>query len=209
MKIVLLANTEQKEELIAQGRDVPAELVWSAEFTSLADVRGADACIDLLFDDTAERIKKLRQLQTQVIIINSVISPLNELGSGCIRINGWNTFLKRPIIEAAGHDNLKIKAEQVFSLFNKKVEWVADIAGFISARVVASIINEAWFALEERVSTKEEIDTAMKLGTNYPYGPFEWNEKIGIKNIYTLLNRLSEKQKRYEPAPLLTKEASV
>jgi 3-hydroxybutyryl-CoA dehydrogenase len=209
MKIVLLANTEQKEELLAQGQDMSADLIWPVELSSLADVTGADACIDLLFDDTAERIKKLRQLQTQVIIINSVVTPLNELTTGCIRINGWHTFLKRTVLEAAGDSKLKNKAEQVFSLFNKKVEWVADIAGFISARVVASIINEAYFALEEQVSTKEEIDTAMKLGTNYPYGPFEWSEKIGIKNIYTLLKRLSEEQKRYEPAPLLTKEASV
>ena len=48
-----------------------------------------------------------------------------------------------------------------------------DIPGFISARVVSMIINEAYFALEEEVSSKEEIDTAMKLGTNYPYGPFD------------------------------------
>ena len=41
------------------------------------------------------------------------------------------------------------------------------------------IINEAFLALQEGVSTKEEINTAMKLGTNYPLGPFEWVEKIG------------------------------
>ncbi len=45
---------------------------------------------------------------------------------------------------------------------------------------MAMIINEAWHALAEEVSTKNEIDTAMKLGTNYPYGPFEWAEKIGL-----------------------------
>jgi 3-hydroxybutyryl-CoA dehydrogenase len=209
MKIVLLANPEQKEELTAQGQDMSAELICMAELSSLGDITNADVCIDLLFDETAERIKKLRQLQTQAIIINSVITPLDKLTPGCIRINGWNTFLKRPVIEAACEDKLKNKAEQVFSVFNKKVEWVADIPGFISSRVIASIINEAYFALEEEVSTKEEIDTAMKLGTNYPYGPFEWSEKIGIKNIYSLLRHLSEEQKRYEPAPLLTREATL
>jgi 3-hydroxybutyryl-CoA dehydrogenase len=209
MKIIVLANAEQKDELTAQGQNDAAEVLWAAEPGDLAGVAGADGCIDLIFNDRKERINQLRQLQTQVIIINSLIHPLNELTSGCVRINGWNTFLKRPVIEAAGDDSLKKKAEEVFSFFNKKVEWVADIAGFISLRVIASIINEAYFALEEEVSTKEEIDTAMKLGTNYPYGPFEWSEKIGIKNIYTLLTRLSAEQKRYEPAALLTKEASA
>jgi 3-hydroxybutyryl-CoA dehydrogenase len=209
MKIVVLANAEQKEELTAQGQNDAAEVLWAAQPGDLADVAVADACIDLIFNNTQERVNQLRQLQTQVIIINSVVNPLNELTAGCVRINGWNTLLKRPVIEAAGDDRLKKNAEEVFSFFNKKVEWVADIAGFISSRVIASIINEAYFALEEKVSTKEEIDTAMKLGTNYPYGPFEWNEKIGLKNIYALLTQLSAEQKRYMPAALLTKEASV
>jgi 3-hydroxybutyryl-CoA dehydrogenase len=69
------------------------------------------------------------------------------------------------------------------------------------------IINEAYFALEENVSTKEEIDIAMKLGTNYPYGPFEWCKKIGLKNIAALLAELSQTEKRYQPARLLLKEA--
>ena len=71
------------------------------------------------------------------------------------------------------------------------------------------IINEAYFALEEGVSTKEEIDTAMKLGTNYPYGPFEWAKKIGLKNIFQLLDKLHKTNLRYEPAALLKKEAII
>jgi 3-hydroxybutyryl-CoA dehydrogenase len=79
------------------------------------------------------------------------------------------------------------------------------VPGFITARVIAMIINEAWFALEEGVSTKEEIDTAMKLGTNYPYGPFEWGKEIGLKNIHALLDKLSKLNPRYSPAELMTK----
>ncbi len=69
------------------------------------------------------------------------------------------------------------------------------------------IINEAYFALQDEVSSKDEIDTAMKLGTNYPHGPFEWSKKIGLKNIYGLLSKLVETNNRYEPAGLLKKEA--
>ena len=68
------------------------------------------------------------------------------------------------------------------------------------------IINEAFFALSESVSTKEEMDIAMKLGTNYPYGPFEWAWKIGLSNIITLLNKLSIQQSRYTPSGLLLEE---
>ncbi len=203
MKIIVLANAEQKDELTAQGQNDPAAVLWTADTKDLAGMSGADACIDLLFDDTKERIKKLKQLQAPIIIINSVIQPLNQSNADFIRINGWNTFLKRPVLEASCHDNLKEKAGLVFSFFNKKAEWTADIAGFISVRIVVSIINEAYFALEEQVSSKKEIDIAMKLGTNYPYGPFEWADKIGLKNIHALLKELSKEQERYAPAELL------
>ena len=82
-----------------------------------------------------------------------------------------------------------------------------DIAGMITARVLATIINEAYYTLGAQVSTREEIDIAMKLGTSYPYGPFEWSAKIGLNRIYELLTELSTVDKRYIPAPLLTQEA--
>jgi 3-hydroxybutyryl-CoA dehydrogenase len=57
------------------------------------------------------------------------------------------------------------------------------------------------------VSGKAEIDTAMRLGTNYPKGPFEWCEQIGIKNVFVLLTKLCETNKRYIPAPQLIYES--
>ena len=68
------------------------------------------------------------------------------------------------------------------------------------------IINEAYFAIGEDVSSKNEIDLAMKLGTNYPYGPFEWAKKIGLHNIYYLLKTLSNNDNRYIPAKALKQE---
>ena len=85
---------------------------------------------------------------------------------------------------------------------------VADEPGFISARVIAMIINEAYFALGDDISSKTEIDIAMKLGTNYPYGPFEWAELIGEENILSLLQKLAETDTRYQPAALLIAEAN-
>jgi 3-hydroxybutyryl-CoA dehydrogenase len=78
----------------------------------------------------------------------------------------------------------------------------------ITARVLATIINEAYYTLGAQVSTREEIDIAMKLGTSYPYGPFEWAAKIGLARIYELLAELSRDDKRYVPAPLLAQEAA-
>ncbi|MBK9465413.1 MAG: hypothetical protein IPN56_11600 [Chitinophagaceae bacterium] len=204
MKIVVITNDALKAELLQQGMPDDVQVEWQHE---IAPVVGADAYVDLLFIQSEERINKLTALQPSVIIINCVEVTLSELPAGFIRLNGWNSFLKRPIAEMAGNGENKIIAEKIISCFNKTTEWVADVPGFITARVISTIINEAYFTLAEKVSTKDEIDTAMKLGTNYPFGPFEWSEKIGLKNIYGLLLLLSKTNSRYTPSDLLQKEA--
>ena len=206
MKIAVLGNTDHKEELQKQGINDGTELLWINNISELANYKNCDACLDLLFENDATRIQQLKSLQSEIVIVNSVITT--ALPENFARINGWATFLKRSLVEAfCKNEKLKTKTEEIFSCFNKKIDWTQDIPGFLSTRVIAMIINEAYFALEEKVSTKEEIDLAMKLGTNYPYGPFEWSEKIGLRNIYALLSELQKTNSRYEPAPLLKKEA--
>src|SRR5260370_30648410 len=98
MKIILLADTEQKEELLAQQENTPAELIWTTELSALDNVTNTGAVIDLLYDNSADRFQKIKELHAEVIIINAVLFPLTEMTAQCIRINGWNTFLKRPVI---------------------------------------------------------------------------------------------------------------
>ena len=76
-------------------------------------------------------------------------------------------------------------------------------------RTIAMIVNEAYFALEANVSTKQDIDVAMKLGTNYPYGPFEWSKKIGLQEIYNLLNLLTTIDQKFTPCKLLEQEVET
>ena len=208
MTVLLLATAELKEELLAYPVSEEIEVKWITDPADFVPVHSIDACIDLLFENTSERIAWLKNLRTELIIINSVVTPLYQVNEDFVRINGWTTFLKRPVVEASIiNTSLQPQAEQLLSHFGRTIEWTLDIAGFITPRVVASIINEAFFALEEKVSTKEEIDTAMRLGTNYPFGPFEWGKKIGLHNIYSLLAILSGEKIRYTPSLLLKQTA--
>ena len=63
---------------------------------------------------------------------------------------------------------------------------------YIFSRVLIGIINEAMWAEKDGVASAEDIDTALKLGTNYPKGPFEWVEQIGLGNVQDLLLALNE-----------------
>ena len=209
MKIVVVTNDGLKEELLAQGLKGSVEIEWLSDINTITGA--ADVYIDLLFDrNRNERKKLLDKLNAGVVIINDVIETTENLSRNFVRINGWPTFLKRKIAEAsANNEGIKSKAEQALDCFNKKIEWTPDIPGFITARVVSTIVNEAYFSLEDEVSSREEIDTAMKLGTNYPYGPFEWSKLIDIKNIYSLLDSLHKSNTRYAASDLLKKEATI
>ena len=209
MKLAVLTNNLLQAELAAAATRAGTEYIWLNSLADLNNHPDADAVIDLLFENGREETEQLKKFLPKPVIVNSVVKTLVEINQPFIRINGWPGFLKREITEASScSEENKIEGEKIFSAIGKKMEWVPDIPGFISTRVIAMIINEAYFALEEKISTKAEIDIAMKLGTNYPFGPFEWADKIGLKNIYDLLNFLSRNEKRYMPATLLIKEAT-
>jgi 3-hydroxybutyryl-CoA dehydrogenase len=137
------------------------------------------------------------------VFVNAVATTLKDLPSNAVRINGWNGFIQTPLVEICTTERNEGPAAKVLEALNWSFQVVPDVKGMIAARVIAMIVNEAYFALGDDVSSKENIDTAMKLGTNYPLGPFEWSEKIGLHNILNLLTSLSEDDKRYLPAPLL------
>ena len=158
--------------------------------------------IDAFFNLSTDAYKRNYSLLKVPVFINSVVHPLGDV-KNLIRFNGWNGFIEHETWEMAGNINAEAKA--VLLALKKKFLQVPDEAGFISARVIAMIINEAWFALGENISTETEIDIAMKLGTNYPYGPFEWGYNIGMKNIYDLLQQMALQNQKYQPAPLLRK----
>jgi len=78
---------------------------------------------------------------------------------------------------------------------------VKDQVGFVTPRVVCMIINEAYDALKNGVASKPDIELSMKLGTNYPFGPFEWSERIGVDNVRKLLASIEKAtgDVRYRP----------
>ncbi len=200
MTIALLATDEQFKEINFNATTIN----WQ-RIPSLSVNFSEAAALIIISEVSIEDLKKIKI----PVLLNAVSTTLTELNTGenIIRINGWPGFLKRPNWEVAGVITAVVK--DIFAALNISFCKVADEPGFVSARTIAMIINEAYFALGENVSTKKEIDIAMKLGTNYPFGPFEWATIIGVKNIFKLLTKLSQTDKSYLPAPLLQTEAAL
>ena len=189
MKLVIITNEELKKELIASAN--PEGVFYTESLDEAIQFRDADAIIDLLFTKDDKRISMLASYLPKIIIVNSVEHTCSEIHSSFIRINGWPTLLRSTIVEATGSSD-HIKVQQIFGYFGKTVEWTSDLPGFISARIITCIIREAKYVFSEGISSKEDIDKAMKLGTSYTFGPFEWYEKIGPAKVDALLNKLPE-----------------
>ena len=122
---------------------------------------------------------------------------------------GLPTFLNREILETSLYKtDQRSRLEDICAKLTTNFQLVDDRVGLVTPRVICMIINEAYFTVQEGTATREDIDMAMKLGTSYPYGPFEWSHKIGIKNVYELLEAVYEdtKDERYKICPLLKKE---
>ena len=97
-------------------------------------------------------------------------------------------------------------AERFFASIGRHVEWVGDAPGLVLGRIVAQLVNEAHFALGERVGSAEDIDRGMTLGLNHPRGPFDW---MAPCEAVTVLRALHDElgDDRYRIAPALLRAA--
>jgi len=82
---------------------------------------------------------------------------------------------------------------------------VTDTPCFVTSRLIQTLINEAIFCLYEGVSSKEEIDFAMKLGMNHPMGPLELADFIGLDVVLAMQQAMYNgfQDSKYRPCPLL------
>ncbi|MFB7515580.1 3-hydroxyacyl-CoA dehydrogenase [Streptomyces sp. NPDC056144] len=110
----------------------------------------------------------------------------------------------RMVLSTGRHTPPETLAEAVglFQALGKKVSVIGDVPGMIVARTVAMLADLAADAVDRGVATAEDVDTAMRLGVNYPAGPLEWAEKLGPKRVCDLLSALHERYPtgRYGPS---------
>ncbi|MFD8201995.1 3-hydroxyacyl-CoA dehydrogenase [Streptomyces sp. NPDC003470] len=101
------------------------------------------------------------------------------------------------------------QATGLFQALGKKVSVIGDVPGMIVARTVARIVDLAIEAVAKGVATEEDVDTAMRLGVNYPLGPLEWSRRLGGDWACAVLDNLHEcaPTGRYAPSLALYRHA--
>lgn len=140
-------------------------------------------------------------------------SGVTLLGKGFTSVFGFcglPTLLNRPLLEVSlYHEADRTKLAETCAALGTDYRVVEDRVGLVTPRVICMIINEACYTLQEGTASIQDIDLAMKLGTGYPRGPFEWANAIGVARVYAVLEAMwhDTHDERYKICPLLKRQA--
>lgn len=160
-----------------------------------------------------ETIEKYAQEHCYFATNTSTMSP-TEIGSyskrpeKTIAMHFFNPVQKMPLVEIVcgleTSDETVAVIKEVAEKMRKETVVINEFPGFVTSRMSCLVGNEAFYMLQEGVGTPEEIDKAIKLGLNYPMGPFELVDLVGLDTRLNNLKYLHEKLgEKYRPAPLL------
>lgn len=213
-----LSKAVEKGKITAAFKDQTLSRITPAvDLSNFAD-RGlvVEAALEKI-EIKSDVFKKLDKICSKEAILASNTSsiPITELAalvSNPQRVVGMHFFnpvqvMKLiEIVRALQTSDHTTKIIQDISMkLGKTAVVVKDSAGFVSNRVLCPMINEAIFALEEGVATKEDIDTVMKLGMNHPMGPLELADFVGLDVLLDVLEVLYREYQdpKYRASPLL------
>jgi 3-hydroxybutyryl-CoA dehydrogenase len=217
--IVVVGENLLARELFTSLQKNLKDKVFFNEFSVMEHIEVVIETTNLDLDEKKRNLQKIESLvSSNTLILSSTLQvTATEVASWLQhpgRLIGFGTFsnfYENELVEVAlplqaESDHLQM-AQQTFHSLELDIEIVEDEVGFVFPRILSLIINEAAFAFTEGTAAVEAIDLAMKKGTNYPLGPFEWAEKIGLDDVYAVLLGLYNQfgEERYRPAPLIKK----
>ncbi|MFM8832407.1 MAG: 3-hydroxyacyl-CoA dehydrogenase family protein [Cytophagales bacterium] len=216
MNILVIGNEAQQAECALKFADHTVTRV-SNHVEGIAAFSKVEVVFDFAIARAPEQISAYQHQLNLHVFLDATTRTLAEfthtqnhqLAVTLFGFCGLPTFLNRPLLEATVKQSEdKLRLSKLCESLNTGFSVVDDRVGLVTPRVISMIINEAYFAVQEGTASREDIDLAMKLGTNYPFGPFEWCSKIGVKNVYQLLEAVynDTKDERYKICPLLKKE---
>ncbi|MEM7550706.1 MAG: 3-hydroxyacyl-CoA dehydrogenase family protein [Bacteroidota bacterium] len=216
MKILVLADSKKAKEFELKFDKTDNVLDFSSTYlSSIKDYNTYDVIFDALFDEEIEPLENILNSSFKLLFLNSIKTSLAEINQfidlpkeKVLGFNGLTTFVDRKNWEVTSLDGCTENSKAYLEQLGIEYSVCEDRPGMIGPRVISMIINEAYYTVMEGTAGKSDIDKAMKLGTNYPFGPFEWCESIGLADVYELLEALYQetKDERYKISPLMRSE---
>jgi 3-hydroxybutyryl-CoA dehydrogenase len=188
--------------------------------------KDADYVIEAVFERAEVKLPIFGQLedacpQETILASNTSGIPVSLLASATRRpkkVIGTHFMNPVPLMKGVeivrtlltSEETLEASLDFVKSL-GKETVVVKDSPGFVTNRIITLVMNEAAKLLEENLASIEDIDKIEKLSHNWPMGPFELADLVGIDVIVDLLEGIYQQTgwERYKPAPLLKRMVEI
>src|SRR5215207_2202665 len=211
-------------KLAEKGGPAPDEVLGRVQ--AVEDLVPADLMIEAVVEDADVKEDVFRRADSTlperaVFASNTSSIPIASLAAATgrpDRVIGMHFFNPVPVMALVevvrGRDTSDETAEAITELARElgKTPAIAnDFPGFVSNRILMPFINEAVWALHDRVAEPEAIDTIAKLGFNHPLGPLALADLIGLDTCVAILEVLQEGlgDDRYAPCPLLLEHVAA
>ncbi len=211
----------EKSEMTKDQRDAAAENVHP--ISGISELANVDLLVEAIVEDFAIKASFFKGVDTlckpeTIFASNTSSVSITKLAGATKRPDrfiGMHFMNPVPVMALVEIIRGLQTSDATYDLSKSLVEKLGktpvtarkDYPGFIVNRILIPMLNEACFVLMEGIATPEEIDTAMKLGTNQPMGPLELADFVGLDTCLAICrifhNELGED--KYRPCPLLVK----
>ena len=218
-----LAREVEKGKMDAAGKDAAVARIRYT--SSLTDIATADLVVEAVVEDAGVKADLFGQFarmftgnqilasNTSSISITQIAAAADKVVPGTsARVIGMHFFNPVPIMKLVevikGLQTSAETTQRVLALsaaMGKTAVPANDRPGFVSNRVLMPMINEAFYALMEGVAEPKDIDDIMKLGCNFPMGPLNLADFIGLDTCVHIMDVLADglNNDRYRACPLL------
>lgn len=204
---------------LSEKKSILSRISWSTDLKKIIPCELVIEAVDEDFELKREVFRSIDELAKQETIFISSASTLSltkiaETTSRKDKIIGMhflNPVPKVPLVELVkclytSNETMEIVKSFASKIGKTPVE-VYEYPGFITTRAIVPLLNEAMYILLEGVATAKDIDTAMKLGYNFPAGPLEMADMMGLDEVLTWMETLWKTlgEPRYRACPILRK----
>ncbi|NWF89249.1 MAG: NAD(P)-binding domain-containing protein [Ignavibacteriaceae bacterium] len=203
----------------SEKKSILSRIQWDTGHDKINDYDLIIEAVDEDYELKRSIFKKLDQVARKDIIFVSNTSTLSltkiaEVTHRQEKIIGMhflNPVPKVPVVEIIKCLNTSNKTVEIIKSFAARIGKtpveVYEYPGFVTTRAIVPLLNEAMYILLEDVATAKDIDTAMKLGYNFQYGPLEMADMMGLDEVLAWMETLWKTlgEPRYRACPILRK----
>jgi 3-hydroxybutyryl-CoA dehydrogenase len=203
----------------SEKKAIFSRISWYVDIHKVKDCDLVIEAVDEDFDLKVKIFKELDSIVKKDSIFVSNTSTLNltkisehtNRADKVIGIHFLNPVPKVPLVEIVKclhtSNETVSKVKDFASRIGKTPVEVYEYPGFVTTRAIVPLLNEAMYILLEGVATAKDIDTAMRLGYNFQYGPLEMADMMGLDEVLAWMETLWKTlgEPRYRACPILRK----